>query len=265
MIFYTIRDIDVIGFNHLAECSAWVDKYFSYYVIQYAERGELDLFIDNQPVRKLCGPVVWLTFPGPYFKFGRRDGGCWHHRFVSFKGPLAERYAQTGMFPTTKTVIQINEPEKFGSSFDLLLQRLARNDGVDLRTVHLLEELLLQLSEQPEISYEPPPSVATICRIATDIKNNPTAERNWRETAKAAGMSYPHFRKTFHDVLKMPPARFLLQKRLEMSAAMLRSSDNKLGAISLQCGLYDEFHYSKLFKKYYGMSPGQYRRNHRLS
>lgn len=264
MIFNETNEISFIGFNHQEKCSAWVDKFFMYYVIQYSESGELDLFTDDRPARRLCGPVVWLTFPGPYFKFGRRDGGCWNHRFVSFKGPLAERYEQSGLFPSAREVIPITEPEKFSTAFDRLLQRLAAGGDVDFRTVHMLEELLLQLSEQPVGKYELPPSVTAVNRIIAEVERNPLLEWNWKEVARMEGISYPHFRKLFHDAVKMPPAHFLLLKRLGQSASLLRSSGMKLGEVAVRCGFYDEFHYSKLFKKYCNMSPGQYRKNHTL-
>ncbi|MCX6985729.1 MAG: AraC family transcriptional regulator [Lentisphaerae bacterium] len=189
---------EFIGFNRVPECDALVDKYFSYYVIQYAERGELNLFIDSNPVKHLKGPVVWLTFPGPY----------------------------------------------------------------TFRAIHMLEELLIQLGEQPRSLMEETFPVKNIRKIAAKIETDPLLEWDWRKTAKESGISYPHFRRIFHDTFKTPPARFLLLKRLEKSAAMLRSGGGKIEGIAELCGFYDLYHFSKLFRKYYGTAPGQYRRNH---
>ncbi|OGV38156.1 MAG: hypothetical protein A2X48_06385 [Lentisphaerae bacterium GWF2_49_21] len=255
-------NIEFIGFNHVPQCNAWVDKFFTYYVVQYAERGELDLFIDKKPVIKLNGPVVWLTFPGPYFRFGRRDGGTWHHRFVSFNGKVPDSYAKNGLFPSSTPVIEISEPLKFTESFDSLLSRLAISTEPSFRTVHMLEEILVQLGEQPVGVVEEPEPVKNIRRIAKDIESDPFKDRDWRKTAKDAGVSYPHFRRLFHETYKTPPTRFLLLKRLEKSASMLRTGGNKIEEIAETCKFYDLYHFSKLFKKYYGTAPGEYRRNH---
>lgn len=255
-------NLEFIAFNQVPECDAWVDKHFSYYVIQYAERGELDLFIDGAPVKHLKGPVVWLTFPGPYFRFGRRDRGTWHHRFVSFKGRIPDSYAKNGLFPTSAPVIQISEPLKFTEAFDRLLGRLALSTEPTFRTIHTLEELLIQLSEQPKSLTEENAAVKNIRRIAFEIEGDPMQEWDWVKTAREAGVSYPHFRRIFHDTFKTPPAKFLMLKRLEKSAAMLRSGGSKIEEVAELCGFYDLYHYSKLFKKYYGRAPGLYRRNH---
>lgn len=258
------KEIEFIGFNHLPKCSAWVDKFFPYYVIQYAEHGELDLWVDDNPSQRLCGPVVWLTYPGPYFKFGRRDGGFWNHRFVSFKGALAEAYSVNGLFPLSTPVIKIQDPVRFSAVFDALLSRLSQSGKPNFRTIHLLEEVLLQLSEQTSIPQEEPVTVRKIHALGAIIANNPCLDWNWQKAAKDIGVSYSHFRKLFHDTFNMPPVHFLLLKKLDKSTAMLRADDKKIDEIAELCGFYDVFHYSKLFSKYYGVGPGQYRRNHKL-
>ncbi len=260
MIFPENRKLSFIGFNRIPVCGAWVDKFFTYYVIQYAESGEVDLQVDERQAVRLRGPVVWLTYPGPHFRFGRRDGGSWHHRFVSFKGPLAEAYVRARLFPLSDPVIRISDPEKFGAAFDALLERLALSDAPEWRTLHRLEEILLQLSEQRPVTD--PTAVRKIRQLAERLSADSPAFCNWQETARKAGISYPHFRKLFHDLYHMPPGRFLLLRRLEKAAAMLRADELKTEEIASLCGFYDGFHFSKLFRKYYGVGPGRYRKAH---
>lgn len=260
MIFPENKEFTFVGFNRFPVCEAWVDKFFTYYVIQYAESGEVDLQVDDGPVVRLRGPVVWLTYPGPHFRFGRRDGGSWHHRFVSFRGPLAEAYVRERMFPMFNPVIPISDPEKFSAAFDLLLERLAVTSTPDRRTLHQLEEVLLQLSEQ--CLATDPTAVRKIRRIAERLSADPPVSCDWSGIARKSGISYPHFRKLFHDLYHVPPGRFLLLRRLNKAAAMLRADKLKTGEIAALCGFYDGFHFSKLFRKYYGVGPGRYRKTH---
>ena len=126
----------------------------------------------------------------------------------------------------------------------------------------MLEELLIQLREQPRSLVEEAAPVKNIRKIAAKIETDPLLEWDWRKTAKESGISYSHFRRLFHDTFKTPPARFLLLKRLEKSAAMLRSGGGKIEGIAELCRFYDLYHFTKLFRKYYGTAPGKYRRNH---
>ncbi len=262
MIFPENRKLSFIGFNRVPVCRAWVDKFFTYYVVQYAESGEVDLQVDEGQTVRIQGPVVWLTYPGPHFRFGRRDGGSWYHRFVSFKGPLAEAYVRERLFPLFNPVIHISNPEKFSAAFDALLERLALSDSPEWRTLHQLEEILLQMSEQNPVTV--PTSVRKLRQIAERLSADPPVSCDWKEIARKAGISYPHFRKLFHDLYHVPPGRFLLLRRLEKAAAMLRADELKTEEIATLCGFYDGFHFSKLFRKYYGVGPGRYRKAHSL-
>jgi len=142
------KDIEWIAYNHAPDCSAWVSKHFTYYVIQYAHSGELSLQIDDNEPMTLKGPVVWLTYPGPYFRFGRQDGGTWNHRFVAFRGKRADGYAKEGLFPAEAPAMEIVNNIRFARAFDELIDYLDSPLYGKDRAVQMLEGLLLQLQEQ---------------------------------------------------------------------------------------------------------------------
>lgn len=261
---FDLNDLEIVGFNRVPECGVWVSKYFTYYVIQYAEHGEVDFQMGVNQNTRLTGPVAWLAFPGAYFRFGRNDGGCWNHRFVSFRGPAAEFYAEKGLFPLATPVVAIQDAERFGTAFDRLLEHLSATPGVGWRTVHLLEELLLQLTEQSTITQYESVAHKSIRKIIFRLEADP--EKNWdfKKLAKENGISYSHLRCLFNELAGVPPNRFVMMKRLEKAAGMLRNSNLELSAIAEVCGFYDIYHFSKMFKKSYASAPGKYRKNHLL-
>lgn len=55
--------------------------------------------------------------------------------------------------------------------------------------------------------------------------------------------------------------QFLTDYRLRMSAEFLKSSETSVGEIASRVGFDDLAYFSKLFKKVYGVSPTQYRKN----
>lgn len=258
MIITSPEELTIIGFNHLEQCRAWVDKYFDYCVIQYAESGIVELIRDHGKSEFLEGPVAWLTYPGPHFQFGCRDGSSWHHRFVSFKGRLADNYAKIGLYPLATPVIPITDMVKFSAAFDTLLAKLAGGAAVDFRTVHLLEEVMLQLAEQPLPTSSRSPVEAGIYRLKDAIAAAPEADWNWRAAADNLHVSYPYFRKIFQEQHQMPPARFLMRKKLEKAASLLRSNELSLKEIAAECGFYDFAHFSRTFRRYYGITPGRF-------
>lgn len=56
------------------------------------------------------------------------------------------------------------------------------------------------------------------------------------------------------------PTTYLMQRRLEVAAEMLSETPYSVDEIALRSGLRDTSYLSRLFKRQYGVSPGEYRR-----
>lgn len=73
-------------------------------------------------------------------------------------------------------------------------------------------------------------------------------------------LSPVYISKIFKDETDESPINYLIKIRLEKAATIL-SEDNEssIKQIANQVGYDDAYHFSKLFKKYYGHSPSHYR------
>ena len=54
---------------------------------------------------------------------------------------------------------------------------------------------------------------------------------------------------------------YILQKRITKAKQMLRFTDKTAEEIGLECGLGAAYYFSRMFKSYEGISPGEYRKN----
>jgi len=257
------KDIDFIAWMHRPECNAWVDKKFDYYVLDYAESGNLLMQIGDEPVQRLKGPVVFLTFPGPRFKFGRHTGN-WNHRFISFKGKLAEHFAQSGLFPIKTPVLPVSASERFSRAFDELLKYMNEPEYGISRAAYLLEGLLLQLHEQPP-QKESRRNDPRILRTIEKITLRPEQNWNLQQLARQSALSYPHFRRLFIAATAMPPGNFIFARRMEKAGQLLRRPfPPTLQETASLCGYEDIYHFNKSFSKFHNIPPGRYRDNFQL-
>src|SRR4249919_3100421 len=82
------------------------------------------------------------------------------------------------------------------------------------------------------------------------------------ELARAAGLSRAHFSREFHRTFGEPPHAYLLTRRLERAAALLRTTDRSVADICFAVGLRSVGSFTSSFTRTFGVSPTAYRAAH---
>src|SRR6185295_2978488 len=79
------------------------------------------------------------------------------------------------------------------------------------------------------------------------------------DMARAAGLSRAHFSREFRRAFGDPPHTYLLTRRLERAAALLRNTDRSVTDICLSVGLQSVGSFTTSFTRAFGKSPTVYR------
>ncbi|HYY34246.1 MAG TPA: helix-turn-helix transcriptional regulator [Gaiellaceae bacterium] len=79
------------------------------------------------------------------------------------------------------------------------------------------------------------------------------------DLARAARLSRAHFSREFRRAFGESPHSYLLTRRLERAAALLRNTDRSVAAICFSVGLQSVGSFTTSFTRTYGMSPTAYR------
>jgi AraC family transcriptional regulator len=69
-----------------------------------------------------------------------------------------------------------------------------------------------------------------------------------------------HFGRAFRNSFGEPPHEYLIRRRVERAQGLMLSSDAPLSEIALDCGLADQAHLSRLFRRLVGETPRAWRR-----
>jgi AraC-like DNA-binding protein len=77
--------------------------------------------------------------------------------------------------------------------------------------------------------------------------------------ARAAGLSRAHFSREFRRAFGESPHAYLLTRRLERAAALLRTTDRSVADICFSVGLQSVGSFTTSFTRTYGLSPAAYR------
>jgi AraC-like DNA-binding protein len=79
------------------------------------------------------------------------------------------------------------------------------------------------------------------------------------DLARAAALSPAHFSREFRRTFGEPPHRYLLTRRLERAAALLRNTDRSVAEICVAVGLSSLGSFTTTFRRVYGTTPLAYR------
>jgi AraC-like DNA-binding protein len=79
------------------------------------------------------------------------------------------------------------------------------------------------------------------------------------DLARAAGLSRAHFIREFRRAFGETPHAYLLTRRLERAAALLRNTDRSIADVCLSVGLRSLGSFTTSFTRTYGCSPAAYR------
>jgi AraC-like DNA-binding protein len=79
------------------------------------------------------------------------------------------------------------------------------------------------------------------------------------DLARAAGLSRAHFSREFRRVFGEAPHQYLLTRRLERAAALLRNTDRSVTEVCFAVGLSSVGSFTSSFGRVYGATPVAYR------
>lgn len=94
--------------------------------------------------------------------------------------------------------------------------------------------------------------------IFRDLKKGWTIEK----MAEITELSVPHFQKLFKTETGLPPITHLRDLRLEKARQLLEESFHQINQIGREVGMPNESHFTRDFKKKFGTTPTQYRKQY---
>jgi len=94
--------------------------------------------------------------------------------------------------------------------------------------------------------------------IPTIMDANFTYDLTLEDYARMCGRSLSTFKRDFKAIYHCPPGKWLTQKRLEYARNQLMKADRPISEILFECGFKNASHFTKAFKKHFGMTPIEY-------
>jgi transcriptional regulator GlxA family with amidase domain len=105
--------------------------------------------------------------------------------------------------------------------------------------------------------FDHPPRVRRV--LAYIEANLDTPIRN-KDLALIARLSVYYFNVDFRNSVGASPHEYVIRRRVERAQALMLSTGNSLSDIAAECGMADQAHLTRAFRRIVGDSPAAWRR-----
>jgi transcriptional regulator GlxA family with amidase domain len=96
--------------------------------------------------------------------------------------------------------------------------------------------------------------------VTTHIERHLDSTITIKDLAARVRLSSYHFCRAFRVSFGDSPHSYLMRRRVERAQGLMLTSKIALGQIAAACGLADQPHFNKLFRRFVGENPGAWRR-----
>jgi transcriptional regulator GlxA family with amidase domain len=97
-------------------------------------------------------------------------------------------------------------------------------------------------------------------RVLAHIDGNLGTPIRNKDLATLARLSTFHFGFAFRNSVGDSPHAYIIRRRMERAQGLMLSTDKTLSEIAVECGLADQPHFTRLFRRVVGESPAAWRR-----
>jgi AraC-like DNA-binding protein len=104
------------------------------------------------------------------------------------------------------------------------------------------------------------PKIQEVVNTTTFIHENLTKKITLSKLASMACLSERQYTRVFKDIYGVSPIEYVINCRLTLACRKIKNTRKSLTEIGLSCGFGDKVSFSRLFKKRYGITPGEYRK-----
>lgn len=239
----------------------------NHYLFHYIIRGKGTLYSHAASGEiheyRLGGNQGFLICPGQINLYTADETDPWEYVWLEFDGMrVKEALFKAGLEQDQP----IYRPQSIGQGERLRDHMLYFTEHAARSPLHLVGHLCLFLDELIEFSAdrreadEKKEQDYYIHEAVVYIQQNFHRDLSVDEVAGFCKLNRNYFSRRFKELTGSTPQEFLIRQRLTSAGELLKLTDLPIKTIADRCGYPNQLHFSQAFKKYYGISPREWRK-----
>jgi AraC-like DNA-binding protein len=204
----------------------------------------------------------FLITPGQINTYCADEEEPWKYVWLEFDGLRAAEYLDSAGLTVADPIYRAETP---AMAEELKEAMLTIADNPEASTMYLIGHLFLFMDALIQSSVTRRQARAMRLRdfyiqeAVSYIEQNYQRNLTVEELADVCKLNRSYFSKLFKESMGCPPQEFLIRMRLSKATGLMESSSASIGEIAAKCGYPNQLHFSRAFKKRYGVSPREWR------
>ncbi|MBU3805360.1 MAG: AraC family transcriptional regulator [Candidatus Fournierella pullistercoris] len=241
----------------------WGPGVRDHYLIHLVISGK-GSFTVGQTRYELSAGDLFLVKPNQLISYCADQEHPWEYGWVGFNGAFANKLIKQTPFSEHSPVFHSPNPKLLQQSMRAIFEARGPQPQHEAAMVGHLYLFLSQLMEQTvkEDARAANTSSQYVHGAIKYIQFNYSHNISIDDIAQAVGVSRSHLYRVFISNVGQSPIEYLTHYRIEEACCLLRQSQLSIAEIAVSVGFFDQFYFSRVFKKAKGVPPSRYLGHH---
>ena len=149
--------------------------------------------------------------------------------------------------------------DRLSSEFAKRIEKLKRQDDISAFWQEMAHRYCLLVKKHSLKSYSP-----LVQKVISRVEFDLAGDLSLKANAKALNVNASYLSTLFKKELGTNLTDYVNGKRVEYAIYLLNTTKLSISAVSQRCGIQDDNYFTKIFKKYVGKTPKQFRQENAL-
>ena len=234
-------------------------KDFPYYSIEFVASGSGTVILEN--VQYELGPGSIFSYGPGISQFITADSDKPMIKyFIDFTGQNIEQRLEK-YISSIGTAVIISRPDEIATIFDnIITHGLSNSPYKRMICSCLLEYLIFRIAETVSQDNVPGRALLTYHNCRHYIKNNFITLNSLQQIADDCNIDHAYLCRLFKKYDTQSPYHYLMHLKMAYAAKSFQESDIMVKEIAFELGFDDPFHFTRSFKKVFGISPKAFKK-----
>lgn len=250
------------GWEHCEPSHSFGPAMRNHFLFHYVISGTGTLIAENSKKESISYSIKsgqgFMIFPNQICTYIADAQQPWEYVWIEFDGLRAKETVELSGLCVNSPVYKAKYKDVAQTMKDEMLYIINHKDDSPFHLIghlYLFIDSFVKSSAITQISKSNNLRDFYIKEALSFIEQNFQNDITVEEIAACCGLNRSYFGKIFHEVLGKSPQEFLISYRMTKATELLKLTSLSIAEVGSAVGYSNQLHFSRAFKKIYGISP----------